>query len=157
MRSEAAAERHKEYMRAYRQRTKERDREKEAERHRIYRHDNPEKVKAYSAGPRKADPERYYLHNLKADLNRKPFPTSKARVEANRRALRRRGIRRSKNPAALEARVAARALALVPSDLAPFTRACVIALIISRIFSGHLPMKPTREQASAALADVLGE
>lgn len=156
MRSEAAAEHHKEYMRVYRQRTKKRDAGKEAERHRIYRHDNPEKVKAYAEGPRVADPERYYRHNLKSYLKRKPLPKSEARAECHRRASRRREIRRSKDPAALEARVAARAQAIVPVDLAPFTRASVIALIVSRIFSGHLPMRLTKSHADAAIEEVLG-
>lgn len=156
MRSEEAAERHREYMRAYRRRTKERDAAKEAERHRIYRHDNAEKVHAYAIAKRETDPELYRAHNLKSYLKRKPFPKSPARVECHRRASRRREIRRCKDQAALDLRVIARADAVVPHDLSRFTRASVIALIAARIFTGHLPMRLTKAHGEAVTAEVLG-
>lgn len=156
MRSEEAAERHKEYMRAYRQRTKARDAAKEAERHRIYRHDNAEKVRAYAIAKREADPELYRAHNLKSYLKLKPLPKTPARAECHRRASRRREIRRCKDQDALDLRVIARADAIVQRDLSRFTRASIIALIVARIFTGHLPMRLTKAHGVAATAEVLG-
>lgn len=129
---------------------------KEAERHRIYRHDNAEKVQAYAIAKREADPELYRAHNLKSYLKRKAFPKSPARVECHRRASRRREIRRCKDQVALDLRVIARADAVVPRNLSRFTRGSIIALIASRIFSGHLPMRLTKAHGAAATAEVLG-
>lgn len=157
MRTESQRVRQREYMREYRLRNKERDAAKEIERRRTYRHDNAERVNAMQADRRASNPDRYYGHNLKSYIKRKVRPKTPARVDCKARSSRRREIKRCKDQDALDLRVIARADAVVPRDLSRFTRASVIALIVARIFTGHLPMRLTKAHGEAATAEVLGQ
>lgn len=157
MRTEAQKIRNAEYSRWCRKREKELYPEKDAERCRRYRHDNHERVTELQRARRDANPDRYYLKNLKSYLKRKLLPKTEAVKECQRRHSRRREIKRCKDQVALDIRIIDRADAIVPAGLSRFTRASIIAVIAARVLTGHLPMRLTKAHGLAVTAEIIGK